>query len=69
MCSGVCIFSYHASGYIYVFHQVELNTVETIRGKTTFERGAKKYGVVVNTYNIENVVLIYDNFMQELLKP
>ena len=49
-------------------HQVALNTLETIRGKLTFDRVAHQYGVVVKTYHTENGIFNAEEFMRYLFK-
>ena len=38
MFSGRCVFIDHASGYVSIKHQVNINTTETVKVKLTFER-------------------------------
>ena len=38
MFSGGCVFIDHASGYVSIKHQVDINSTETVKAKLTFER-------------------------------
>ena len=48
--TGGAIFVDHATGYIFVEHQVHLNTHETLKGKERFEQTCRDFGVVVTEY-------------------
>ena len=52
--SGGAIFVDHASGYIYVKHQVLMNTHETIDSKESFESHCRDFGIVVSQYLSDN---------------
>ena len=41
MYSEGCVLIEHASGYMIIKHQVDINTTETVKAKTTFEREDK----------------------------
>ena len=41
MFSGGCVFIDHASGYVSINHQVDINTTETVKAKLAFEREAQ----------------------------
>ena len=46
MFSGGCVFIDHASGYVSIKHQVNINATETVKEKLTFEREAQSKVVV-----------------------
>ena len=52
--TGGAIFVDHATGYIFVEHQVHLNTHETLKGKERFEQTCRDFGVVVTEYLSDN---------------
>jgi hypothetical protein len=52
--SGGAIFVDHASGYIFVKHQVLMNTHETIESKESFESHCRDFGIVVSQYLSDN---------------
>jgi transposase InsO family protein len=54
MFKGGCIFVDHASGYVHVEHQVNINTHQTLRAKEQFERICRDYGVMVQSYLSDN---------------
>ena len=47
MFSGGCVFIDHASGYVSIKHQVDINATETVKSKLTFEREDQSQGVVI----------------------
>ena len=47
MLSGRCIFIDHASGYISINNQVDINATETVKDKIIFEREDQSQGVVI----------------------
>lgn len=51
---GGAIFVDHASGYVFVEHQVHLNTHETLKAKESFESHLRDFGVVVSEYMSDN---------------
>ena len=54
MYTGGCIFVDHASGYIFVEHQVSLNSHETLKAKESFERMCRNTGVVPQEFLADN---------------
>ncbi|KAI2500410.1 hypothetical protein MHU86_14081 [Fragilaria crotonensis] len=54
MYTGGCIFVDHASGYIFVEHQVSLNSHETLKAKESFERMCRNTGVTPQEYLADN---------------
>ena len=52
--TGGCIFVDHASGYIFIEHQVHLNTQETLEAKKACENHFRDFGVVVSEYLSDN---------------
>ncbi|CAJ1959927.1 unnamed protein product [Cylindrotheca closterium] len=52
--TGGCIFVDHATGYVFVEHQVHLNTQETLSAKISVEEQLRDYGVVVLQYLSDN---------------
>ena len=36
-----CVFIYHASGYVRIKHQADINGTESVKAKLTFEREAQ----------------------------
>ena len=68
MFSGVCVFIYHASGYVSIKHQVDINSTETVKAKLTFEREVQIQGMVIRGYNTDNGLFNVSDFMNDLLK-
>ena len=54
MFSGGCIFIYHASGYVSIKQQVDINATENIKAKRIFDREARSKGVVIKGYHTDN---------------
>ena len=54
MFTGGCIFVDHASGFIHVEMQVNLNTHETLKAKEKFELTCRQYGVTPQEYLADN---------------
>ena len=52
--AGGAIFVDHASGYIFINHQVHLTTHETIESKEAFEAHCRDAGVVIGEYLSDN---------------
>ena len=42
-----CVFIAHASSYVSINHQVDINFTETVRAKNTFDREAQSQVVVI----------------------
>ena len=63
-----CILAYHVNGYLYVAHQVTLNTMEIIRSKLLFQRESQKYGLLMNKYHKYNVSFNSEGSMKQFLK-
>ena len=54
MYKGGCIFVDHASGLLYVHHQVGFSATETLTGKQQFENWAYNHGVLIGRYMTDN---------------
>ena len=67
MFSGGCVFIYHASGYVIIKNQQDINTTETVKGKLTFEREDQSQGVVIKKYHTDNEIFNSSEFMEEML--
>ena len=63
MLSGGCVFIDHASGYLSINYQVDINTNETVKAKLTFEREDKIQGVMINVYHTDNGIFNTSNCM------
>ena len=57
MLSGGCVFIDHASVYVKIKNQVDINATETVKAKRTFEREAQSQGVVIRGYHTANGIL------------
>ena len=64
---GGCVFIDHASGYVRIKHQLDINATETVKAKIAFEREDKIQGVVIKEYHTDNGILNASDFMEELL--
>ena len=54
MYRGGCLFVDHASGFIFVEHQVTINTHSTLKAKKNFEDTCRSYGVIPQEYLSDN---------------
>ena len=68
MYSGGCVLIEHASGYMSIKHQVDINATETFKEKLTVEREDKSQGVMINLYHTDNGIFNQSKFMDDLLK-
>ena len=59
MFSGGCVFIDNASGYVIIYHQVAINSTETVKAKLNFERKAQSQGVDIKGYHTDNGILNY----------
>ena len=66
--SGVCVFIDHASGYVSIKHQVDINATETVKEKPTFNSEAKSQGVEIKGYHTDNGIFNASYFIEELFK-
>jgi len=55
----------HASGLIWITHQVSLRAGETILMKRNFERFAHSFGIKVKKYHSDNGIFASDEFKEE----
>ena len=58
----------HASGYVRIKHQVDINATETVKAKLTFDREIQSRGVVIKGYHTDNGISNSSDFMEEPLK-
>jgi hypothetical protein len=63
---GGTIFYDHASGAIFLRHQVSLRAGETVRAKRAFEQFAKQHGVNVRSYRADNLPFNSKEFRDDL---
>ena len=68
MFSGECVFIDHASGYVIIKHQLDINATETVKSKTTLEREAQSQVVVITGYHTDNGIFNASDFTEDLLK-
>ena len=64
MFPGGCVFIYHASGYVSINHQVDINTTKTVKVKLTFDREAQSQVVVIKGYHTDNGIFNESEFME-----
>ena len=64
---GVCVFVDHASFFMIINNQVDINATETVREKHTFEREFQSNLVVMKGNQNYNGLFITSEFMVELL--
>ena len=66
---GGTIFCDHASGLIFIHHQVSLAAEDTLRGKVAFERFADEHGVSnIQQYHADNGIFQAQAFKDDCLK-
>ena len=58
--------NYHASDYMSIKHQVDINATETVKAKLTFEREDKSQEVMIKVYHTD--ISNTSKFMEDLLK-
>ena len=63
---GGCIFVDHASGLLYVRHQISFTSEETIHSKMHFENWAYNQGVLVQKYTTDNGIFGAREFNSEI---
>jgi hypothetical protein len=63
---GGTIFYDHASGVIFLRHQVSLRAGETVRAKRAFEQFAKQNGVTIKSYRADNLPFNSKEFRDDL---
>ena len=66
MYKGGCIFVDHASGLIYVKHQIGFGAIETIEIKQTFENWAYSHGVLISKYTTDNGTFGAKEFLADI---
>ena len=64
-CGGTLFYD-HASGKIFINHQVSLDGSDTIRSKRKFEREALQCGVSIQKYHADNGIFTKQEFTEEL---
>ena len=64
---GGTIFVDHASGFIFVNHQVSFTAAETITSKDLFEQKLRHCGVVIKSYHTDNGVFKVQEFSEASL--
>ena len=68
MFSGGCVFIDHASGYVSINNQVDIDATETVKAKLTFDREDQSQGVMINVFHTGNVILDTSKSMEDMLK-
>lgn len=66
MYSGGCIFVDHASQYIHVEHQIQLNSHETLKSKHKWESLCYEFGVGVQSYQADNGTFSSREYAEDL---
>lgn len=64
--NGGTIFVDHASGYVYLRHQVSLRTGESLRAKNGFEQFADRYNVKLKKFRADNHPFRSAEFQEDL---
>ena len=68
MFCGGCTFIDHGSGYVLIWHQVNLREPDMIKSKMKFEIYAFNIGVVLKIYHTDNSVFTEDKFTNQLIE-
>ena len=50
----VCVFIDYDSGFMRINHQVAINDTESVKDKTTFQRGDQSQGMAIKVYHPDN---------------
>ena len=53
----------HTSGYMSIYHQVDIKATETVKEKLTFDREAQSQGVDIKVYHTDNGIFNDSEFM------
>ena len=64
--SGGTIFYDHASGLVYLNHQVSLGAGDTVSGKHKFENFANEFGIKVKAYHADNQPFTAEAFLDDM---
>jgi hypothetical protein len=64
--NGGTLFVDHASGFVFVKHQILLQVGETVQAKRSFEQLARSCGVAVKGYNADNAPFAYPEFQADV---
>ena len=64
--NGGTIMVDHASGYIFLNHQISLRLGDTIQGKHKFETFAQQYGVRIRSYHADNHPFAGKEFLKDI---
>ena len=54
MFSGRYVIIEHTSGYMSIYHQVDIKATETVKEKLTFDREDQSQGVDIRVYHTDN---------------
>ena len=69
---GGTLFCDHASGKIFVRHQVSLGASDTIASKRSVEREAMSHGIIIKTFAAEDTIVcavfLDDNAVRHCLR-
>jgi hypothetical protein len=60
--NGGTIFVDHASGFVWLHHQISLRVGETLQAKRSFEREAQSYGMRIKGYHADNMLFSFPEF-------
>ena len=63
MFSGRYVIIEHTSGYMSIYHQVDIKATETVKEKLTFDREAQSQGVDIKVYHTDNGIFNDSEFM------
>ena len=63
MFSVGCVCIYHASGYVSINRQEDINFTETVKSKLAFDRYYQSQGVVIKGYHTYNGIFNASEFM------
>ena len=66
MYTGGCIFYDHATSYVYIHLQVQINTIEALQAKMSFERHLFDYGIIAQAYHADNGIFNAKEYVKEI---
>jgi hypothetical protein len=64
--TGGTLFINHATGYMFLRHQVSLCAGETVKSKLAFEQEAEQFGIKIKNYRADNVPFGSEEFKQSI---
>ena len=68
MSCGVCIYTYHASGYVFIWNQVTMSASYMIKYKVQLERDDFNIVLVVQAYHTDKIVFTAEKIIKKFIE-